>query len=198
MNSETPKKLILASQSPRRKKLLEELGLTFEIIPSNIDEVVDPDIPVEESVKMLAFQKAEDISKKINYPAVIIGCDTTVVINGKSLGKPENFDEAFQMLQTLSGNYHTVISGLSVIDTTNGKVITESVSSQVLFKKLTDEEITRYIKTGEPMDKAGAYAIQGVGSIFVSEINGCYNNIVGLPVFKLAQMLELLGIDILV
>jgi septum formation protein len=192
-----PKKLILASESPRRKLLLKSLGLSFEVIPSKIDEAVDETVPIEETVKKLAFEKADYVAKSINYPAIIIGCDTTVVIDGRSLGKPENFDDACRMLKLLSGRWHTVMSGMAVIDNVENKTIIDCVSSEVLFKELSDEEISSYIKTGEPMDKAGAYAIQGVGSIFVKSISGCYYNIVGLPVFRLAEILKDLDMDIL-
>jgi septum formation protein len=191
------KKLILASESPRRKLLLQSLGLGFEIIPSKIDETFDETVPIENTVKELAFKKADYVAKSINCPAIIIGCDTTVVIDGKSLGKPENFDDAFRMLKLLSGKYHTVISGMAVIDNVANKTIIDCVSSEVLFKEMSEEEISNYIKTGEPMDKAGAYAIQGVGSIFVKSISGCYYNIVGLPVFRLAEILKALDLDIL-
>lgn len=192
-----PKTLILASASPRRRRLLKKLGLTFKVIPSNCDESIEPDIDPEEAVKILALRKARDIANQTPGPAIVIGSDTTVVINKKSLGKPVDNDDACRMLKMLSDTSHEVISGIAVIDTTNNTEIAESISSKVFFKKLTEEEISNYVKTREPMDKAGAYAIQGLASTFVEKIDGCYNNIVGLPVFRLMQILKDFDIDIL-
>lgn len=191
------KKLVLASASPRRKKLLKELGFQFEVIPSTIEEYVPPGTLPDDAVKTLALQKAQDISNTLKYPAIIIGADTTVVINNESLGKPRDTQEAFEMLKLLSGNTHTVITGIAIIDNSNNKSIVDSVYSEVTFKKLSDEEIVNYIKTKEPMDKAGAYAIQGIGSIFIEKIQGCYSNIVGLPVPRLNEILKQFDIDVL-
>lgn len=198
MSTYNSKELILASASPRRKELLENLGLSFKTIPSDADETIDNNITPDEAVQIIAKRKAEDIIHQVNYPAIIIGCDTTVVIDNKTLGKPIDFDDAFSMLKTLSGRSHRVVSGVVVIDTKDNKLLSESVSSEVIFRELTDEEIINYIKTGEPMDKAGAYAIQGLAGTFVSKINGCYSNIVGLPISCLSEMLKQVGIDIMV
>lgn len=190
------KKIILASASPRRKNLLESLKLDFEIIPADIEENIDQDNFSPELIEELALEKARYIAQKIDYPAVIIGADTVVVIDNHILGKPENNEEAFKMLKKLSGNTHKVISAIAVIDNQLNIEKTEHVISEVKFRQISDIEIDEYIKTGEPADKAGAYAIQGTGSKFISSINGCYENIVGLSTPKLAELLIPLGINI--
>lgn len=197
MSLKRPKKLILASASPRRRKLLKHLGLTFKVMPSNCNETVDPDTSPDEAVKILALRKAQNIANQTTEPALVIGSDTTVVINNKSLGKPIDNKDACRMLKLLSGTTHEVISGLAVIDTTTKVEIVDSVSSKVLFKELTEEEINDYIQTREPIDKAGAYAIQGLASTFIEKIDGCYNNIVGLPIFRLSEILKDFNINIL-
>lgn len=197
MNLKKPKTLILASASPRRRKLLKHLGLTFKVIPSNCDETIGPEIAPEEAVKILALRKARDIASQTTAPALVIGSDTTVVINHKSLGKPVDAEDACRMLKMLSGAAHEVISGIAVIDTTTQKEVVDYVSSRVIFKELSEEEIRNYVQTKEPMDKAGAYAIQGLASMFVEKIDGCYNNIVGLPVFRLTEILKDFDINIL-
>lgn len=191
------KKLILASASPRRKELLENLGYEFQIIPADIDETVNGSKSPEEIVKELALQKASHIANNIDYPAVIIGSDTIVVIDNTILGKPENTEDAYKMLKLLSGRSHQVISGIAIIDTSNNNKIVESASSDVYFRPISEKEITDYISTKEPMDKAGAYAIQGLASTFIEKINGCYNNIVGLPLFKVTRALKEFDLDIL-
>jgi len=197
MTDKNPKTLILASASPRRKQLLKRLGLEFKIIPANIDETVDIELPPEEVVKILALKKAENVASKINYPAIVIGSDTTVVIDDVSLGKPKDENDAFYMLNLLSGKTHSVITGIAIIDKQAQKTFIDYVISQVMFKELCEEDITKYIKTGEPLDKAGSYAIQGLASTFITGINGCYSNIVGLPIYELSQALKRFGIDIL-
>jgi len=189
--------IILASASPRRKQLLEGLNLDFKIIPSEIEEIIDEKVFSNKLIEDLALEKAIDVRKKINYPAVIIGADTVVVIDNRVLGKPKDRQEAFEMIKMLQGKTHKVVSAIAVIDTRNEKILTDSVESRVSFKPLSDNEINSYIDTGEPMDKAGAYAIQGVGSILVSSICGCYSNIVGISTYKLAEMLKEFGIYIL-
>lgn len=197
MPSSKARTLILASASPRRRKLLKNLGLTFKVIPADVDESkLDWSNP-EEVVKGLAFKKASDVAAKIDYSALIIGSDTTVVINNKSLGKPEDEKDAFEMLKLLSGKTHHVITGIAIIDNTSQETVIDSVSTEVIFKDLSDEEINNYIKTGEPMDKAGAYAIQGLAGTFVIGINGCYSNIVGLPIQKLTEILNGFQVNVL-
>lgn len=191
------KKIVLASASPRRKELLQAIGLEFEIIPADIDETLESDKFSLNAIEKLALDKALDVSKRINYPALIIGSDTVVVIDDQVLGKPKDKEDAFTMLNKLSGRTHKVISAIAIYDTVQDKTLVDSVSSEVTFREMTDKEITNYIESSEPMDKAGAYAIQGIGGIFVSSICGCYSNIVGISIFKLAEMLKAFGISVI-
>lgn len=188
------KKIILASASPGRKELLEKIGLKFEVMPSEIKENINEKTFSRELIENLALEKVMDVKEKINYPALVIGSDTVVVVNDTILGKPESREDAVRMLKLLSGRTHQVISAIAVIDTQTGKVLSDSVKSDVTFRELSDSEIYSYIDTGEPMDKAGAYAIQGIASIFISSICGCYTNIVGISVYKLVEMLKEFGI----
>ena len=184
--------IILASNSPRRKKLLEGLGLTIEIIPSNIDEnMFDINQNPIQYTSNLSLLKAEDISNKINKNCIIIAADTIVVFNEKILNKPIDENDAFKMLKLLSGNIHFVYTGVTLIDTKNNHKITKVKKTEVTFRILEEEEIYAYIATGSPMDKAGAYGIQDdYGAVFVSNISGCYYNIVGLPLEMLFEMLK--------
>ncbi|MDD3150187.1 MAG: Maf family protein [Candidatus Gastranaerophilales bacterium] len=189
------RKIILASKSPRRKELLERIGLNFEIIPAQIEEKVE--YPTQEAVEKVAFDKAKDIAENYTKSALIIGSDTIVICNEEILEKPKNRQDAYRMLKMLSNNKHRVISGIAIIDTENGNSITDSVVSEVYFKELSEEEINHYLDTDEPYDKAGSYGIQGLGCLFIKSINGCYNNIMGISTYKLAQMLEKMGVKIL-
>lgn len=193
----TNKEIILASTSPRRKELLIGLGLKFRIIPSEVEEVIDEDNFSPKTIEKLALEKVEDVVKRVDTAAVVIGADTVVVIEGKVLGKPRDKQEAFEMLSILSGNTHEVITAIAIWDTATGKVVTDHVISEVTFRQIPSDEIHRYIETGEPMDKAGSYAIQGIGSIFIKSINGCYTNVIGLSLNKLADMLKEFDICIL-
>ena len=183
-------KIILASASPRRQELLKQIGLTFEVVTSSVEEKITPGISPAEVVKELSFLKARDIADQIDEPAIIIGADTIVVFEDKILGKPKDQEEALYMLNTLSGKEHQVFTGLSVIDNKGNKVVSGYECTKVTFRQLNNYEITQYIKTGEPMDKAGSYGIQNIGSLFVSKIDGDYFNVVGLPVAKLALVLR--------
>ena len=191
------KKIILASASPRRKELLKSLNLDFEAIHSEVEENLEEEAFSSDLIKKLALEKAMDVKKKVNFPAIIIGADTVVIIDNKVFGKPRNSEDAFRMLKNLNGRTHKVMSAIALVDNQSGKVLVDLVESKVTFKELTDKEIKDYIATGEPMDKAGAYAIQGLGSIFIKSICGCYTNIVGLSVYKLAEMLKEFGISII-
>ncbi|MFC2129828.1 Maf family protein [Bacteroidota bacterium] len=177
------KPLILASKSPRRNKLLKNLGFDFEVIPSEFKEdKQDFNSNYKEYVKYSAYKKAEDVAKRTGKPALILGADTIVVLNNQILHKPKDEEDAFRILKTLSGNTHIVYTGIALIDTENNKNITDVQATEVTFRELDDDEIQAYIETGSPMDKAGAYGIQDdFGAVFVSHINGCYYNIVGLP-----------------
>jgi len=180
--------LILASQSPRRKYLLEQAGLTFDVIPSSFDEdSVEPGEP-SNYVKILAKAKAGDIAEK-HPESWVIGADTIVVINNTILGKPGSRDEAGEMLKSLSGQIHQVFTGYAVCCYAQEKIFADSIKTDVQFKNLTDEEIKWYIHTKEPFDKAGAYAIQGLGTFLVKSINGSYTNVVGLPVCEVIEVL---------
>ncbi|MBQ4132055.1 MAG: septum formation protein Maf [Clostridia bacterium] len=181
--------LILASNSPRRKELLAMLGFEFVVKASDCDESTNLTNPAE-LVKELSKRKAKAI--EISAEDTVIGSDTVVAINGNILGKPVDENDAFNMLKLLSGNTHTVYTGVTVLQ--NGNEITDCISCDVTFKDMTDDEIICYIKTGEPMDKAGAYAIQGKGSAFVEKINGDYFAVVGFPCCYINSVLNKLGI----
>ncbi len=180
-------KIILASASPRRRELMCFITKDFEIITAHVDETIEKGTKPEDAVKILAFKKAQAVSEKYKG-RVVIGADTIVVCDNKILGKPENEDSAFQMLRMLSGRTHYVLTGVCITDSEKAECF--YVKSDVTFFDLNDEEIKKYIESGEPMDKAGAYAIQGKGSLFVEKINGDYFNIVGLPVSILNKKLE--------
>jgi septum formation protein len=180
--------LILASKSPRRRYLLEQAGLSFSVIPSDIDESTIPLSPPEVYVRVLAEAKAEQIAGK--YPEKwVIGADTIVVKDGAVLGKPGSIDEARSMLKQLSGKAHQVFTGYSVLCNAKNRKFSETVQTEVLFKNLSNGEIEWYIHTKEPFDKAGAYAIQGLGTFLVKRINGSYTNVVGLPVCEVIEFL---------
>lgn len=189
MDTITPR-IVLASSSPRRKMLLNQLGIPFDIIVSNVDEHLDPDIPPEQEAERLALHKAQAIASSLR-DALVIGADTIVVDEQGILGKPENAQDAFRMLSRLSGQVHQVITGLALISTcASPKTLVNHETTKVKITTLSHQDIERYIQTGEPLDKAGAYAIQGKGTIFVEWIQGCYNNVVGLPLFLLVKMLK--------
>lgn len=188
-------RIILASNSPRRQELLSQTGVKFEVIPSNFEES-RVQLPPVKLVEYFAYMKAKDVSKAIREEALVIGSDTVVYCD-EIMGKPRNREEAFCMLAKLSGKQHLVISGVSIINTATGESLTEHESTKVKIKKLSKDEITSYINTGEPEDKAGAYAIQGLGSLFVEKIQGDYFNVVGLPIFRLRKMLEHFGVKLI-
>ena len=180
--------LILASKSPRRKYLLEQAGLTFSVIPSDFDEssvtMSEPDV----YVRMLAEAKAFDISEK-HPDSWVIGADTIVLIDNTILGKPASNEEARSMLKQLSGKTHQVLTGYCICCKDRNTVFSETAKTDVHFKSLSNAEIDWYIQTGEPFDKAGAYAIQGIGTFLVRRINGSYTNVVGLPVCEVIEFL---------
>ena len=186
--------IILASQSPRRKELLENIGLDFEVVVSEADEsaVSKEDVPVGVYVQELALIKAVAVAKKVlkNKKAIIISADTIVTKDGEILGKPSDEEDAMRMLLSLSGREHEVYTGYCVMRIKDGYTVCNHVKTSVKFKELTDEKIKSYIETGEPMDKAGAYGIQGLGGILIEKIDGDYANVVGLPVSALADTLE--------
>lgn len=184
---------VLASASPRRKELLEVMGLDFNIVVSNADEdSISKDIPIPLYVQELALIKAGAVAKEIlnRKNAVIISADTIVTLDGEILGKPADSKSAYEMLKSLSGRTHEVYTGYCVMRISDGKTVCNSVKTRVQFKELDDEKINAYIKSGEPMDKAGAYGIQGKGSLLIGKIDGDYFNVVGLPISALADTLE--------
>ncbi len=182
--------IILASASPRRKELLKLIFEEFEIIPADIEETVRRSIELEQYPEYLALKKSRHIAEKRPADDVVIGCDTGVFIDDMMLGKPEDESQAAEMLKLLSRRTHKVITGCSVFY--KGQNISFSETTEVEFYRLTDTDINEYIATGEPMDKAGAYGIQGKGALLVKRINGDYYNVVGMPVGTLKQKLKML------
>lgn len=190
-------KIILASASDRRKELLARITENFDIIFSEFDEnSVDFKGNNGQYTIELAKGKALDVLEKVDDNSIIIGCDTIVAINNKLLGKPKDKDEAFYMLKLLSGKTHQVYSGLAVINSYTGDISTDYVCTDITFSELSDKEIMRYIESGDPMDKAGSYGIQGLAGVFVEEIKGCYYSVVGLPINKLNKMLKGMGVNL--
>lgn len=184
-------KFILASASERRKELLSRIVRDFEVIVSDFDEdSVKVNNNIENYVKILSEGKAKSVSLNCSKDSIIIGADTIVVIDNKVLGKPKDKNDAFRMLKALSNNVHRVYSGVTVINNTTKVIKSECLYTEVYFSELSDEEIWKYIETEECLDKAGAYGIQGFGGVFVKKINGCYYNVVGLPLNLLNKMIK--------
>jgi septum formation protein len=188
--------LILASSSPRRRELLQTLGLTFSVITSEVDETTSPELTPAEVVEQLALRKAGAVAEKVSG-GVVLGADTIVVLDGHILGKPADEPDAYRMLSALQGREHTVYSGVALIDAASGRSESAYNATRVRIRAMTDREIRAYIATGEPMDKAGSYAIQGIGSIFVEGIVGDYFTVVGLPLNVTARMLARFGLPLL-
>ncbi|MEY8230129.1 Maf family protein [Oscillospiraceae bacterium 50-16] len=186
-------KIILASQSPRRRELLERMGISeFEIIPARGEENIVPGLTPEALVEALSRQKCLEVAA-VHREALVIAADTVVAVEGRILGKPRSKAEAEEMLSLLSGREHRVCTGLSLSQ--GGRLRTGHEATAVRFRPLTREEIRRYVSTGEPMDKAGAYGIQGYGCLLVEGIVGDYYNVMGLPVCRLGRMLAEFGAD---
>ena len=181
--------IILASASPRRKELLKLIFEEFEVIPADIDETVRKAIEIEQYPEYLALKKSRHIAEKRPASDVVIGCDTGVFIDDMMLGKPEDETQAEAMLKLLSGRTHKVITGCSIFY--KGQNISFSETTEVEFYHLSETDIKEYILTGEPMDKAGAYGIQGKGALIVKRINGDYYNVMGMPVGMLKQKLKM-------
>ncbi|AQW24688.1 Maf-like protein [Clostridium perfringens] len=191
-------KVILASKSPRRFEILEKIVKEFEVVQSNFDEnTINFKGDIEKYVKDLSRNKAIEVSKRLNEPSIVIAADTVVFQDGKVLEKPKNEEDAFSMLSSLSGNTHKVYSGICLINTYDDTVVTDCDCTEVRFSELNPRQIRNYINSGEPMDKAGAYGIQGLGGAFVEGIKGCYYNVMGLPLNKLYKALENYDITIL-
>jgi septum formation protein len=187
-------KIILASSSPRRKELLEKLGLRFEVIPSLIDEIPLRDESPEDFALRTSTEKALSVSRSLDSDSVVIGADTIVVIGGEILGKPKDEEEATIMLEKIAGREHGVITGFSIVKPEAEILYRNLVESRVKIKTLAPCEIEGYIKTGEPMDKAGAYGAQGIGAFMIEEIHGSYTNVVGLPLAQVIDVLTRLGV----
>lgn len=192
--SPLPKKLILASRSPRRLELLGSLGLSFEVSPSQVDEHTDLEKTPEQNAVGIARDKARWVAGK-NPGSYVLGADTLVVLGQEIIGQPADEEDAFAILTRLRGKQHRVITGMVLI-APDGQEEEAAVSSPVAIKNASDDEIRSYIATGEPMDKAGAYAIQGEGSFLVASWEGSYTNIVGLPLETLSGILERAGFPV--
>jgi septum formation protein len=190
------KKIVLASASPRRKELLEKIGLVFEVDPGNAPEDVDIDLEPHELAEKLSLKKALAVAPK-HTNAVVITADTFIVFSGRIIGKPSMEAEAKEILTMLSGKSHSVITGFTIVDTDDNRSLSRAVETKVHMKQLTGSEIDAYIRSKEPLGKAGAYAIQGLGSIIVDKIEGDYFNVIGLPLSALAECLKQFGITIL-
>ncbi len=184
-----PEPLVLASRSPRRIELLEQIGLRFIQSPQDTDERPPPGAAPREAVEMLALRKAL-AAHEHHQDAVILGADTMVVVDGETLGKPADDDEAFRMLRRLGGRSHDVVTGIAIRDGGAAGEMTASESTRVTMRRATDAEIGAYIATGEPHDKAGAYGIQGYGAGLVTRVEGCYFNVVGLPIHRVIECLR--------
>lgn len=185
-------RFLLASQSPRRKELLSRAGYAFEVIVSAVDETLPQGATPGEAVETLARRKAKAVSDR-SPGAVVLGCDTVVALGGRILGKPADEAEAKTMLRRLSGCTHTVYSGVCVTDGARETVF--HTATDVTFYPLSDDTIAAYVATGEPMDKAGAYGIQGLGCVLVARIAGDYSNVVGLPLSESARVLASFGVN---
>lgn len=180
--------IILASASPRRQELLSLICNSYITLPADIDETVTEDINLEDTPEYLAIKKAEHIHRQNHFGDVVIGCDTGVFSDNRMIGKPKSKEDACTILRSLSGKVHKVITGCAVFY--KDKMISFSCTTEVEFYDLSDDEIMAYVATGEPMDKAGAYGIQGKGAVFVKQIKGDFFNVVGLPIAMLNKKLK--------
>lgn len=190
------RKIILASASPRRAEILRMTGLKFDIAASDYKEELNLTLKPRALARFLSRKKAEAVAHKYGN-AIIITADTFIVLNKRLLGKPHTYKEAEKMLKMLNGKAHSVITGFTIMDTGRSKVLSRSVETKVYFRKLDAVEIKAYVKTGEPLDKAGAYAVQGLGAVFIEKIDGDFFNVVGLPLCALTESLEKFGIYVL-
>ena len=184
--------VILASASPRRLALLQQIGIEAKVCPADFDEVSGSAVQAEDVVLANAIGKCKAVVKIKGDSLPVIAADTVVVAEGVILGKPQNEEDAVEMLKQLSGKTHKVMTGIAV--SCAGEMLAEVCETEVVFRELTGEEIKKYVATGEPLDKAGAYGIQGMGAVLVEKINGCYNNVVGLPLTRLQLILAKLGV----
>ena len=187
--------IVLASGSPRRKELLTQMGLTFRVVVSDADETVDAALPPGEQVRIISRRKADATAALVGPEALVIAADTIVSLDGAVMGKPHSRAEAVEMLTRLSGNTHTVYTGFTLRK--GEQIHTDTEATAVTFRPLSEGEIAAYVDTGEPMDKAGAYGIQGVGALLVSGISGDYFNVMGFPVCRVGLALKEFGVETL-
>jgi septum formation protein len=189
------KDIILASSSPRRRELLGNIGLVFTVDMSEICESQPAGLKPAELARTLSLHKAQAAASR-HANSIIIAADTIGVLGGKILGKPSDASHARRMLTEMSGRCHRVVTGFTVIDSDTGRTVSQTVETKVYFRKLSRVEIAGYVETGEPLDKAGAYAIQGTGALLVERIEGDYNNVIGLPLCALASVLRRFGVKL--
>ncbi len=185
--------LVLASASPRRRALLAALGLEFEVITSDAAENDEGAVPAA-IVEANARAKRDDVARKLTHPAVIIAADTLVFLDEHVLSKPADPEEARAMLRRLSGNTHQVVTGIAVVNTETGQTAEGAETTDVTFRTLAESEITRFVDIVNPLDRAGAYTVDGPGSLLVARYDGCYQNVLGLPIVKLDKLLRLIGL----
>lgn len=188
-------KIILASKSPRRKELMDMLNLKYEVIVSDAEEILEEGLKIEEQAKRLSYIKAKTVFDETIGDRIVIGSDTMVIKDGKIYGKPKNEEDAFRILKELNGSKHQVITGLAILVERSGKYqeYLDYDITEVYFKNMTDEEIKNWIATGETIDKAGAYAVQGKFSVFIEKINGNYWSVMGLPIHKVYDILKVVN-----
>ena len=195
MSPPATSKLILASASPRRQQLLTQVGIPFAIEPANIDERTTPGEAPQDYVLRMAYEKAQRVAQQ-RPSAFVLGADTIVTIDHQILGKPRDLAEARRMLRSLSGRTHAVMTGLALLHHDRGIVQRDAVSTSVRFRHLSEHDIETYVTIAQPLDKAGAYAIQDSACAFVESFDGCYTNVVGLPVQRTADLMRAAGMDI--
>ncbi|WP_051318197.1 Maf family protein [Cohnella thermotolerans] len=199
-NSRSPITLVLASSSPRRRELIATLGLPVHIRPSHADETTPPGWPPAKIVEGLSLRKARTVAEALEAPAgetyIVVGSDTIVVLDGEIMGKPKDAEDAARMLARLSGRVHEVFTGVTCLEAGSGRTVTSHRATKVRMRTLTSGQIERYVATGEPLDKAGAYGIQEKGALLVEGIEGCFYNVVGLPLSLLAGMLGEFGAEL--
>ncbi|UHA74361.1 Maf family protein [Paenibacillus sp. 481] len=197
-NSSNLPLIVLASSSPRRQELIRSLQLPYEIQPSDADETVPADWSPVRTVEQLSLRKAEAVAhlrRQSGQAGIVLGSDTVVVLDDHILGKPQDEADACRMLSALQGRTHEVYTGVALIDVMTNRVELAHQKTRVHMRPLTPDQVKRYVATGEPMDKAGSYGIQGVGATIVESIEGCYFNVVGLPLSLLAQMLRSFDVE---
>ena len=189
------KPVVLASSSPRRRELLEKTGLEFIVDAAEINEDHGRRMKSRELAKTISMEKAKAVAARHPH-SIIIAADTFGLLGGRMLGKPRDKDEARDMLGRMAGKRHMVVTGFTILDTETGKTVSKAVETKVYLRKLAGEEIEAYVRTGEPLDKAGAYAIQGLGALLVEKIEGDYYNVIGLPLSSLARELKKFGVNL--